>query len=84
MQTKNTETAEELIPLPIPALVAILVNKENEKGSPLTKEEVLEIRDNATCIMLPISEKLEMEKSRGYADLDPEYVWEQWQEFKLE
>ena len=75
---------EELVPTPIPALIAILVNKEREKGSPLSENEVLEIRDNAVCIMLPISEKEKMEESRGYPDLNPEYVWEQWQEARVE
>ena len=75
---------EELVPTPIPALVAILVNKEREKGSPLTESEVLEIRDNAVCMMLPISAKDKMEESRGYPDLSPEYVWEQWQEARID
>ena len=46
-QKKDSE--EELIPVPVPALVAVLLNKESEKGSPLTEQEVLEIRDNAAC-----------------------------------
>ena len=31
----------------IPALILLLLRKEEEKGSPLTKEDVLSIRDNA-------------------------------------
>ena len=49
---KPEEPKERLVPTPIPALVAILLNKEREKGSPLTEDEVLEIRDNAVCMML--------------------------------
>jgi len=75
---------EELVPVPIPALIAILLNQEQEKGSPLTEQEVLEIRDNAACIMMPISSIKSMEESRGYADINPEYVWEQWQEAREE
>lgn len=78
------EPKEELVLTPIPALVAILLNKEREKGSPLTENEVLEIRDNAVCMMLPISARDKMEESRGYPDLNPEYVWEQWQEVRIE
>jgi SH3-like domain-containing protein len=81
---KKKDAKEELIPVPVPALVAVLLNKENEKGSPLTEQEVLEIRDKAACIMMPISVVSEMEKSRGYSDLDPEYAWEQWQQARLE
>lgn len=81
---KPEEPEEELVPTPIPALIAILINKEREKGSPLSQSEVLEIRDNAVCMMLPISAKEKMEESRGYPDLNPEYVWEQWQEARIE
>ena len=75
---------EELVPTPVPALIVILLNKEREKGAPLTEAEVIEIRDNAVCMVLPISVKIQMEESRGYPDLDPEYVWEQWQTARLE
>lgn len=81
---KPEEPEEQLVPTPIPALVAILLNKEREKGSPLTENEVFEIRDNAVCTMLPISAREKMEESRGYPYLNPEYVWEQWQEARIE
>jgi hypothetical protein len=81
---KPEEPDEELVPTPIPALITILVSKEREKGSPLKEGEVLEIRDKAVCIMLPISAKEKMEESRGYPDLNPEYVWEQWLEARIE
>ena len=75
---------EDLAPTPIPALIVTLLNKEQEKGAPLTEAEVIEIRDNAVCMMLPASVKMQMEESRGYPDLNPEYVWEQWQTARLE
>ncbi|MBI1676320.1 hypothetical protein [Shewanella sp. DW31] len=81
---KNEEAKEELVPVLVPALVAVLLNKEHEKGAPLTEKEVLEIRDNAVCIMMPVSVISKMEESRGYLDLDPEYAWEQWQQARLE
>ncbi|MEW8627559.1 MAG: hypothetical protein AB2551_17560 [Candidatus Thiodiazotropha sp.] len=81
---KKKDSEEELIPVPVPALVAVLLNRENEKGSPLTEQEVLEIRDNAACIMMPVSIVSNMAESRGYPDLDPEHVWEQWQQARLE
>ncbi|WP_426787915.1 hypothetical protein [Xanthomonas campestris] len=37
---------EELIITPVPALVAVLFRLEQEKGSALTKAEVIEARDN--------------------------------------
>jgi hypothetical protein len=83
-EKKSEEPEEQLVPTPIPALVAILLNKEKEKGYPLTENEVLNIRDNAVCMMLPISAREKMEESRGYPDLNPEYVWEQWQQARIE
>jgi hypothetical protein len=80
--TGSVDEKEELVPLPIPALVAVLKNLENEKGSALTHQEVLDIRDNCECVMSPISIIPTMVKSRGYKDIDPENVWEEWLEIK--
>lgn len=78
------QDAEELIPIPVPALVAVLLNKEKEKGSPLSESEVIDIRDSAACIMGSSNEVQELEKTRGYSDIDPEFAWEQWQEVRVE
>jgi len=75
-KNKQDEPKEQLLPTPVPALVALLLSKEREKGAPLTENEVLEIRDNAACIMLPISARELMDDSRGYLDLNPDCVWE--------
>ena len=76
--------SENLVPIPTPTLISILLNKEKKKGSPLTEEEVLEIRDNAVFIMMPLEHKILLEKSRGYADLDLDLVWENWQKARIE
>jgi hypothetical protein len=34
-------------------------------------------------MMLSLSAKLEMEESRGYSDIDPEFVWEEWQQARI-
>ncbi|AQT10777.1 hypothetical protein [Pseudomonas protegens] len=68
----------------VPALVALLLNAENTKGMPLTEAEVLEIRDNAACVALPVAVALSMENQRGYRDLVAENCWEQWQQFRSE
>jgi len=81
---KKNEPEEELIPVPVPALIAVLINKEKEKGVPLTEQEVITIRDNAACIMMPVSVMAQIEESRGYPDIDPEYAWEHWQEARVE
>ncbi|MCF6189799.1 MAG: DUF2314 domain-containing protein [Cocleimonas sp.] len=69
---------EELIPVFIPALSTILVAAEKKKGSPLTEEEVLSIRDNSQTIMTPKSMVDSLAESRGYDDINPEDCWNEW------
>jgi hypothetical protein len=72
-------SVDPLIPVFIPALVVILTHEERAKGSPLTREEVLAIRDRGVCMMLRQSAASEMAAKRGYDDVDPESAWEEWQ-----
>jgi hypothetical protein len=69
---------DDRVPVFTPALVALLIHAEELNGSPLTRNQVIAIRDNADCVMLPASAKAEMEEERGYADIDPERCWEDW------
>ncbi|TWT77654.1 hypothetical protein Pla123a_14500 [Posidoniimonas polymericola] len=71
--------SDDLVPYFMPALVAVLVHAEDEKGSPLTKDEVHSIRDNAACIMMEVGDARRMDDSRGYRDVDPENCWHDWQ-----
>jgi hypothetical protein len=73
---------DDIIITPVPALVAVLIAKEREKGAPLTKEEVEEITDKAECIAMPRYARRKVDESRGYDDIDPERAWEQWQEIR--
>jgi len=73
---------EKLIPVFIPALVAILVNLEDKKGSPLNYEEVIEIRDNASAMMMEKAHADALSESRGYDDIDPENCWYEWQMYR--
>lgn len=45
-------TDDELIPVFVPALSVLLLHAEDQKGTPLTPEEVLDIRDHSACIMI--------------------------------
>ncbi|WP_394547172.1 hypothetical protein [Pantoea ananatis] len=65
----------------IPSLISLLVYKAEEKGSPLTEEEVLGIRDNATAIVTDAEGALAMAERRGYKDIDPENCWTEWLDF---
>jgi uncharacterized protein YegJ (DUF2314 family) len=71
---------EDKVLLFIPSLVATLLNRENAKGTPLTEEEVIAIRDSAPCVTVPPDVAAKMEMERGYSDLDPENCWVEWQQ----
>lgn len=44
---------EDIVLVPVPALVALLTRLEIDKGAPLTKAEALDARDKAACIAMP-------------------------------
>lgn len=66
---------EDLIPVFVPALGATLISAEDRKGEPLTRDEVLAVRDAAACIMMTTADAEKLDASRGYDDLDPENCW---------
>ena len=68
----------------VPPLIALLLSKEQEKGSRLTEEEVLSIRDDATAIIVDTEVALKMAEDRGYRDIDPDNCWAEWCNFKGE
>jgi hypothetical protein len=68
----------------MPALVVLLHHSERQKGSPLTEQEVLDIRDKGVCMMLRVEHAIALDEKRGYNDIDPERVWEQWQEVRTQ
>ena len=72
--------SEELIIYPVPSLVATLLNRERAKGSPLTEQEVIQIRDACPAVALRREDVRRIEVRRGYIDIDPENCWEEWQE----
>ncbi|MBK5568279.1 hypothetical protein AB4Z34_27845 [Ensifer sp. 2YAB10] len=75
---------EDLIIYPVPSLVAVLLNRESGKGSPLTEEEVIQIRDNCEAIAVPVDIACRMDEQRGYRDIDPERCWQEWQRVRAE
>jgi len=80
-----TETSNDPLCLVfVPALVAVLYAAEQQKGAPLTEQEVIDIRNNATCIKLPFRVALESEQKRGYPDIVAENCWEEWQSMRIQ
>ncbi|MEI7377209.1 hypothetical protein [Dickeya chrysanthemi] len=66
----------------IPALITLLTIQEEKAGKPLTKEDVENIRDNATAISVPEDIAIIMTTERGYNDISAENVWDEWISFK--
>jgi hypothetical protein len=72
-------TGGDLVPAIIPSLVSLLLAGERSKGSPLTEREVEHLVAKSTATMLQARDVLALERARGYADIEPELAWEQWQ-----
>ena len=68
----------------IPALIVVLIDKEQDMGRELTRDEVESIRDDATTIRLPTEAAEDIIRERGYRDIDPENVWREWQAYKAD
>lgn len=68
----------------IPALIVALIDKEQNMGRELTRDEVESIRDGATAIRLPAEAAEDIIRERGYRDIDPENVWHEWQAYKAD
>ena len=75
-------TDDGLLIVPVPSLVATLLNRERAKGTPLTQEEVNEIRDACPARAMTPEQLDRVEERRGYTDIDPERAWEEWLEVK--
>ena len=68
----------------IPALIIVLIDKEQGMGRELTRDEVESIRDDATAIRLPAEAAEDIIRERGYRDIGPENVWREWQAYKAD
>lgn len=66
----------------VPPLITLLAQAEIDTGSPLTEKDVLRIRDHGVCIMLSKEEALKLAEARGYPDINPDRVWEEWQDVR--
>jgi hypothetical protein len=67
------------VPVMTPSLVVQLLAAERGKGAPLTQSEVERLVDGCPAIAMDLSDVVALERSRGYADLEPRRAWEQWQ-----
>jgi hypothetical protein len=62
----------------MPPLRVLLEAARSKKGVALSDEEILSLRDQGVCIAMEPRDARELERSRGYADIDAERVLECW------
>jgi len=62
----------------VPALRVLLEAARNQKGSPLEPAEIERLRDRGACIAMDPRDARELERVRGYADIDAERAVECW------
>jgi hypothetical protein len=67
-----------LVLLFIPSLAAIVARAEQLKGAPLTRDEVIRLRDHSAVIVSDPEPARAVEERRGYVDLDPADPWGSW------
>lgn len=67
-------------------LIMLLAGAEKQKGRPLTREEVLAVRDSAAHIMMPPEQATKFYESLDSQvpvhRMNPDRVWEEWQEIR--
>lgn len=73
---------DSLVVVALPSLGHFLLHMEKERGLPLIESEVLAAIDEAPAITMLAEHRDEFHESRGFADLDPDNIWEEWQEFR--
>jgi hypothetical protein len=70
------------LPVFMPPLRLVLLKREQLKGSLLAEQQVNEICNSAICMAMTPSQKLDMDESRGYQDIDPNNIWVELQSFR--
>jgi hypothetical protein len=85
-QNSMPTTDEHTVQVFLNPLVILLAGRERQKGSPLTQEEVLAVRDDAQCITMTVSQAQKfyasLDSQTPIPRIDPERVWEEWQEVR--
>lgn len=75
---------EDLVPVFIPPLALLLARAEQLKESPLTESEVVRIRDESVCMMMPRDKFEDMHSERGFRDINPENCWVEWHRLRAQ
>ena len=75
----KADSRGDLRPVFVPPLVALLTAAEGQAGRRLHREEVEHLTTGGACMMMTHADAKQLERGRGYADLEPELAWRQWQ-----
>jgi hypothetical protein len=75
----EADSRGELRPVFIPPLAALLAAAEEKAGRRLRRGEVKRLTRKGACMMMTHADAKNLERGRGYADLEPELAWRQWQ-----
>ena len=67
------------IPVIIPPLATLLLSAERAANRPLSRIEVEALVSKAPAMAMEPRDAARLERARGYADIEPERAWEQWQ-----
>lgn len=77
---------EPMVKVYLNPLLMMLVAAEKNKGSPLTEQEVLAVRDSTASIDMPASKAAVFYSSLDarvpVPRLDPDRLWVEWQEIR--
>ena len=65
-------------PVFMPALRVLLRALQSSNAKPVSEQQVESTRDEGACVVMDQRDAQSLERTRGYADLDPELIWEQW------
>jgi len=67
----------------IPSRVSLLWRREQDKGSPLTEQEVTETCNASAAVALPLMAAAAVEQGRGYRDITGDDCWDAWQRIRV-
>jgi hypothetical protein len=83
---KSDESPPAQVKVYLNPLAVLLAGAEKQKGQPLTREEVMHVRDTAVFIMMSPDQAEKFYKSLDSQvpihRMNPDRVWEEWQEIR--
>lgn len=81
--------SDDHVIVPLNPLIWLLGARERQKGAPLTREEVLAVRDDAKCLIMPRDRAKTfytvytvLDAQAPVPRIDPERCWDEWQKIR--